>query len=102
MIGKIIASANCLNKCLVLTEEGEVYDFGDNFPTEYPDSNSNLQKSKKVQEIAKKVIGVAVGDRYSLALTEDGKVFIWGDNLDADGAGRVFMRKRRNLFFSKG
>lgn len=67
----------------VLTEDGEVYSFGDNNYGELgigsDEKHPNNSQANKVV-FDKKVVKISAGGSNAMALTEDGKAYIWGSN----------------------
>ncbi len=68
------------NHCLALSENGEVWSWGNNVEgalgTGFLNNSTNFRKVENIPTI----IQVAAGDKHSLALSSNGEVYVWGSN----------------------
>lgn len=69
---------------LLLTDSGEVYEFGytqwDNVQSDYVDEDV-YQVTPSIVPLSAKVVQIATGTGHSMVLTEKGQLYIWGGNL---------------------
>ena len=76
---KIIATADGSYHSLVLTENGEIFGWGNNASGELGEGTTITRwEPTRVIGINKKIIQIGAGYFCSLALTSKGEVFGWG------------------------
>ncbi|KAK7249322.1 guanyl-nucleotide exchange factor [Aureococcus anophagefferens] len=86
-----VAAAAGADHSVFLDSDGAVYDCGVDGAGDRPIPRP---VSSRVREIARRVVAVAAGERYTLALTTRGEVYSWGECLfGALGTG-AFLEKR--------
>ncbi|CDX02498.1 Alpha-tubulin suppressor and related RCC1 domain-containing protein-like protein [Desulfitobacterium hafniense] len=79
--GEIVKIAAGRLFCVLLTAEGSLYLWGDNFRGELASGDYQLRKVPLFRSFAEDPLrDVAVGPSHILALTRSGKVLAWGDN----------------------
>lgn len=81
---KIVQIAAAEYTSYVLTDNGEVYAFGDNYYGELG-AGDEVDKSPKNSvaykcDIDEKVTEISASGSNAMALTQSGKVYVWGDN----------------------
>lgn len=93
-ISNAIAIASYSNHSLVLTENNELYAWGEN-------GNGQLGLGDKVTRtmpqlvsgISGTIVGMSVGVTYSMVVTDDGTIYSWGRNYDGNlGMGDTIER----------
>ncbi|CAB9519584.1 RCC1 and BTB domain-containing protein 2 [Seminavis robusta] len=102
---RVVAIAAAENHSLCVTSEGVVYAFGSNRfgqlgftggdTSSSNDSGSRCCLPRRVDDLWKKhvsCIGVAAGEKHSVALSQKGEVYVWGCN----ASGQLGINHRRS------
>lgn len=88
----LTASSDADNHSAAITEDGQLFMWGDNRSGQLGDGTNNKQHTPV--KIMDNVKSVSLGYNHSAAITEDGSLYLWGDNY----CGQIGNKSRQNAF----
>lgn len=68
------------SQCLCLTDEGQVYAFGNSIINIDKQRHCNFQRNPGLVPVLKNIVQVSCGAHHSLCLRDDGRVYAFGEN----------------------
>lgn len=75
---KIVKGYTNLSISAVISDTNDLYTWGDHHCAGYDTKNLNVQYPQKIEALAGRVIGAAVGPYFVIALDVDGQLWSWG------------------------